>query len=172
MKSDKPARRPRKPRARAGHDAMANTVLRQFRVIYGAVQRHLRDVERRCGISGAQAWMLSELERAPKIGVSALAERLSIHQTTCSQLVGKLVRRGLVGRSPHASDARRVGLVLTRRGSAFLRKLPRPAQGVLPVALGAMSVAELEGMQSALAHLIARLGKGRMHDGKSHLGQL
>ncbi len=84
-------------------------VLRQFRLIYGSVKQHFREVEERCGISGSQVWLLREVATAPGTGVSRLAERLSIHQSTCSLLVEKLVGAGLIAKTRSAEDQRRVG---------------------------------------------------------------
>ena len=69
-------------------------VLRSFRVIFGSVRQHFREVEKTCGVSGSQLWILQEVSRNGGIGVSDLASRLAIHQSTCSQLVDKLVRSG------------------------------------------------------------------------------
>ena len=66
-------------------------VLQQFRVIYGTMRQYFRTIEQCCGLSGSQMWILQEVERTPSIGVTELAQRLGIHQSTCSQLVEKLV---------------------------------------------------------------------------------
>ena len=92
------------------HERLTLEVLRQFRLVYGAVHRHFRAIERRCGLSGAQAWMLRELARAPSLGVTDLATRMSVHQSTASQLIEKLVRAGYVERAAHKEDRRRVRL--------------------------------------------------------------
>ena len=92
------------------HKQLTLDVLKQFRLIYGSVRHHFRQVEETCGVSGSQIWMLHELHSAPGIGVSDLAHRLSIHQTTCSQLVEKLVARGYVEKTRSEEDQRRVGL--------------------------------------------------------------
>ena len=66
-------------------------VLQQFRVIYGTMRQYFRTIEQCCGLPGSQMWILQEVERTPSIGVTELAQRLGIHQSTCSQLVEKLV---------------------------------------------------------------------------------
>ncbi|MDO8340476.1 MAG: hypothetical protein Q7T59_00700 [Candidatus Woesebacteria bacterium] len=65
------------------------TELRQFRLIYGSVKKHFRAVERACEIFGSQLWILREIAASLDTGLSRLAERLSIHQSTCSLLVEK-----------------------------------------------------------------------------------
>lgn len=162
----------RKAVARGGHGALAIEVLRQFRVVYGAVHRHFRAVEQRCGLSGAQAWLLRELARSPLLGVTDLATRMSVHQSTASQLIEKLVRAGFVERAAHEEDKRRVRLRLTRRGRSLAQRLPQPAEGVLPRALGKLSRPSLRALQSNLARLISQLQTRRAQDAQAPLGDL
>jgi DNA-binding MarR family transcriptional regulator len=150
----------------------ANDVLKQFRLVYGAVHRHFREVQKRCGLSGAQAWLLNELARSPADGVSNLAAHLSLHQSTVSQLVDKLVRSGHVERIAHEEDGRRVRLRLTRRGAALARRLPQPAEGVLPRALDELPEASLHALRLHLTRLISHLHKRHSLDASAHLGEL
>jgi DNA-binding MarR family transcriptional regulator len=156
---------------RTRHERLTLEVLKQFRLVYGAVHRHFREVERRCGLSGAQAWILQELARAPAMGVSDLALRLSVHQSTASQLVEKLVRSGHVDRGSHESDARRVQLRLTRQGMSCVRRLPQPAEGVLPRALGRLPGASLRALHANLSMLTKQLQNRRARDAQSPLGR-
>lgn len=132
-------------------------VLKKFRVVFGSVRQHFREIEQSCGISGSQLWILNEIAQAPGLGVSELAERLSIHQTTCSQLVEKLVGRKLLIKERLKQDQRRVGLTLTVAGLATLARAPGPAQGILPEALSGLPETALKSLDSNLADLIGRL---------------
>jgi DNA-binding MarR family transcriptional regulator len=137
------------------HDA--SSVLKKFRLIYGTVKQHFREVEEHCGISGSQLWLLQEIHHHPNIGVSNLANRLSIHQSTCSQLVEKLSKAKLIVKVRSAEDQRRVGLCTTESAVALLAKAPTPAEGVLPEALNAMSQDVLLQLDAALGKVIAQL---------------
>lgn len=149
---------PTKRRAAARPKHRSVVVLRQFRLIFGAVRQHFRQVEESCGVSGSQLWILQETGRSPGIGVTELAGRLSIHQTTCSQLVEKLVIRKLLKKSrPQTGDRRRVGLSLTSKGQRCMRKAPGPAQGVLPKALASLSQPALRSLERNLGELIEEL---------------
>jgi DNA-binding MarR family transcriptional regulator len=132
-------------------------VLKQFRLIYGSVRKQFRHIEQACGVSGSQLWLLHELRAAPGIGVSDLAHRLSIHQTTCSQLVEKLVARGYVLKARSAVDQRRVGLTITSSATRVLRSAPGPAEGLLPEALLGLSETTLQSLSMQLGRLIGRL---------------
>lgn len=110
-------------------------VLQQFRVIYGTMRQYFRDIEQSCGLPGSHMWILQEVERTPLIGVSELALRLGIHQSTCSQMVDRLVAQGYMEKQKQLADLRRVGLILGEQGRQAIGRLPGPAEGVLPAAL-------------------------------------
>jgi DNA-binding MarR family transcriptional regulator len=136
---------------------MAIQVLKKFRVIYGSVRQHFREVEQTCGITGSQLWLMQEVSRTPGIGVSDLAERMSIHQSTCSQLVEKLVNRQFVLKERSKEDQRRVGLHLTAEAAKLIKKAPGPAEGVLPEALSALPNEVIKALDSSLQSVIAQL---------------
>jgi DNA-binding MarR family transcriptional regulator len=136
------------------HKQLTLAVLKQFRLIYGSVRQHFQQIEETCGVSGSQLWMLHELHEAPGIGVSDLAHRLSIHQTTCSQLVEKLVARGYVVKTRSELDQRRVGLATTKRAAKVLKNAPGPAEGLIPEALLGLSEATLHSLAANLGQLI------------------
>lgn len=135
----------------------AHNVLKKFRLIYGTVKQQFRDIEQRCGISGSQLWLLQEINHSPNIGVSVLAERLSIHQSTCSLLVEKLVTRKLITKQRSVEDQRRVGLCATPAGVEILAKAPGPAEGVLPDALKSLPDDVLINLEAALGKVIEQL---------------
>lgn len=147
-------------------------VLRQFRMIYGSVRQHFRDVESSCQISGSQVWILHDIAASPGTGVSRLAERLSIHQSTCSQLVEKLVNAGLVSKTRSTKDQRRVGLEITPEGQRLLEKAPGPAEGILPEALRQLPDVALATLQVNLDHLITHLKSHNENDAEKPLADL
>jgi DNA-binding MarR family transcriptional regulator len=132
-------------------------VLRSFRVIYGSVRRHFREVQQSCGLSGSQLWILHEISQAEGIGVTELAARLSVHQSTCSLLVNKLVRARHVMKTKSSVDQRRVGLALTNRGRQALRRAPGPPDGLLPEAVSALPAAKLRPLHRGLQAVIREL---------------
>jgi DNA-binding MarR family transcriptional regulator len=131
--------------------------LRSFRAIYGSVRHYFRSVEQSCGVSGSQLWILQEVGRDAGIGVSELAGRLGIHQSTCSLLVEKLAKARHLTRSRIQRDQRRVGLKLTRKGRATLACAPGPAAGVLPRAIEKLSDATLRSLNRSLLRVVERL---------------
>ncbi|HEY5993848.1 MAG TPA: MarR family transcriptional regulator [Gallionellaceae bacterium] len=145
------------------NDQLSFQVLKKFRIIYGSVRQHFRDVEKSCGISGSQLWILHEIAREPGIGVTELAERLSVHQSTCSQLVDKLVTGKLVNKERSMEDQRRVGLRLTDAAEKILQNAPGPAEGILPEALQSLPESVLIALDKSLIEVIGQL---HVHDEK------
>jgi DNA-binding MarR family transcriptional regulator len=147
----------KKPSAAPRRDDVGVAVLKSFRVIYGSIRQHFRQVQRTCGVSGSQLWIIQEVLRAEGIGVSELATKLAIHQSTCSQLVDKLVRAGLLIKTRDSDDQRRVFLSASARGRRILARSPGPAEGVLPEAIAALSRAERVRLLGGLQKIIAAL---------------
>ena len=136
---------------------LSNQVLKKFRIIYGSVRQHFREIEKRCGVTGSQLWILQEVSSSPGLGITELAERLSVHQSTSSQLVEKLVSRGLIHKERSKEDQRRVGLYLNEKAKTILDKAPGPAQGVLPEALQALPESSLLALENSLLEVIGQL---------------
>ena len=136
----------------------AHEALRQFRVIFSAVRQHFQAVEKACGVSGAQIWAMSALRQSPGMKVSELAQAMSIHTSTASNLLDKIERAGLVRRERKHADQRVVQLYLTENGEQALDKAPQPLTGMLTHALGQLSEDTLNRLNQDLATLIAHMG--------------
>jgi len=134
-------------------------VLQQFRVIYGSMRQHFRDVESRCGLPGSQMWVLQEVQQEQGIGITDLAMRLGIHQSTCSLLVEKLVESGYLSKVRRKSDRRRIGLQLCPPALVALSRLPGPAEGILPAALSELPEVALKTLHINLQELIENLSQ-------------
>lgn len=139
------------PAARA---AEVRAALKHFRVIFSSVRRHFAEVERACGVGGAQVWALAVMAARPGLRVGDLAEWLSIHQSTASNLVDKLIRRGFARRRRDGADRRVVRLELTAKGRRLIGRAPRPLEGVLPEALTRLPPDALARLDADLALLI------------------
>lgn len=128
-------------------------VLKKLRVVIRAAQRHSAWVEKQCGISGAQLWVMQEVHDAPGARVGEIASRLAIHQTTMSNLLNALVRQGYVMKSRDDTDQRVVKLALSEEGKRLLEHAPKPARGLLPEALLQMDREALTELNRGLCHL-------------------
>lgn len=141
------------------HNDIALEVLQQFRIIYGSMRQYFKDVEEHCGLPGSHTWVLQEVDRSPGIGVTELAKRMGIHQSTSSLLVEKLVELDYLKKSRLKSDMRRVGLELRPLGKKALAALPGPAEGILPEALSLLPEVVLKTLNINLSELIEHLQK-------------
>lgn len=129
-------------------------VLKKFRIVVRAAQRHSAWVEKQCGISGAQLWVMQEVHDAPGSRVGEIAGKLAIHQTTMSNLLNGLVRQGYIVKSRDAHDQRAVRLMLSEKGNQLLDQAPKPAKGFLPEALLQMDASALLELDRGLGHLM------------------
>lgn len=135
----------------------AAQVLRHFRLVFNAVKTHFRLVEKQTGVGGALVWAMSVIDQQPGIGVSALARRMDIHQSTTSNLVKTLIERDMVEGIREGPDRRAVHLRLRPAGQAVLLKAPQPFSGVLHEALDSLDLATLLRLEHDLGALIATL---------------
>jgi len=132
-------------------------VTRYLRILFRTVQAHSRIVEKECGLSSAKLWMLHEIHSTPGIKVSRLATALTIHPSTCSNMLDKLEEDGFVCRERSRTDQRAVHLSITDKATALLARAPRPAQGELSLALAKLSDANLEHLEKSLGELVQLL---------------
>lgn len=135
----------------------AAEALKKFRIIFAAVRQHFRAVEKACGVSGAQVWVLAALAGQSGMRVTELARQLSIHQSTASNLLHKTEKAGLVKRTRSQKDQRVVELDITDAGRAVLDKAPKPYTGLLPHTLNEMSEADLAGLNDSLNKVIGHM---------------
>jgi DNA-binding MarR family transcriptional regulator len=144
-------------------------VLKRIRELFRVSQQHFQRIESRCGVSGAQLWALSELQRRPGSKISELADALSVHLSTASNLLDRLEGKTLARRQRGTGDQRVVRVYLTREGQDVLRRAPKPVEGIIPDALQRMP-------QEALGRLSRDLEKllqlARIRDRRAELRPL
>ena len=161
--------RPLAANASPDTNELAAEVLGRFRELFRAAKLHFASVQKVAGISGAQLWALSEINAQPGLRVSDLTQKMSLHQSTVSNLVEKLNSAKLLRRVREAGDNRVVRLQLTSAGRKVLAQAPSPARGVLPDALGKLDTRSLKKLSSSLESL-AKVMKVRAPSAtKTHL---
>ena len=146
--------------------------LGKFRVIFGAIRQHFREVEKVCGVSGSQIWVLATLAESPGLRVSELAEALSIHASTASNLLDKIEKSGLARRERGQADQRVVRLYLTEAGKAALGSAPQPFTGVLTHALNQLPPYILARLNQDLDTLINHMEVANSRDAHRPLTEL
>lgn len=129
-------------------------VLKKLRIVIRAATQHSYWIEKQCGVNGAQLWIMNELHEAGGLRVGELAKKLAIHQTTTSNLVDGLEKRGYVFKARDPRDQRAVKVTLSEQGAAMLLNAPKPAKGLLPEALLQLDDASLAQLDKGLQSLL------------------
>ena len=101
--------------------------------------------------------MLYEVNNTPGIKVSELASLLSIHRSTCSNMLDKLEEKQLLYRNRSKSDQRAVRLYITDMGKSVLLKAPSPPEGKLSSTLNKLSAEQLDDLERSLGLLVDTL---------------
>lgn len=113
------------PVGRPNNAARAMNSLR--RIVHG-LRIATRASESAFGVSTAQLFVLRQLSAAPGQSLGALAARTRTTQSSISEVVARLVRRGLVTRGVSKGDRRRAELTLTEAGRIMLASAPETVQ--------------------------------------------
>lgn len=157
--------RPLQARRRASptqaHEQQMLDVVRQFRLLVRGMMAHYKEMEQRVGMGGALVWALADIVAQPGLSMGELAEKLSIHLSTASNLVRGLEERGLIARSRSDEDQRVVRLIATASGRALLKRAPKPVIGALQQALLELPRTRLAALHDDLASLLAKMDRQR-----------
>jgi len=129
-----------------------------LRVIVRALRASAYSAERGLGVSGAQLFVLREIESEPGISLAQLAGKTMTDPSSVSVVVARLVDTGLVLRKRDPDDARRAQLTLSPRGRSLLKKAPEPVQRRLIAALQAMPKKRVGRLAEVLGELSVALG--------------
>jgi DNA-binding MarR family transcriptional regulator len=133
-------------------------VLKKLRIVIRAAQRHSAWIESQCGVSGAQLWIMQELFDEPGLRVGEIATRLAVHQTTTSNLLDALEKRGYVVKARDLKDQRAVRLSLSDEGERLLKSAPKPARGLLPQSLLQLDEEALMQLDAGMQELLDSIG--------------
>jgi DNA-binding MarR family transcriptional regulator len=117
-------------------------------------------IERELSVTGAQLFVLRELDQVPDQSVKDLAAVTMTTHSTVSQVVGQLITKGLVTRTPDATDGRRAVLRLTRQGASLVQKSPRVIQADLIEGFGMLRPAERRSLANGLEKWLETSGLG------------
>jgi DNA-binding MarR family transcriptional regulator len=150
--------------------AQSMRAMDNLRRIVRALSASARGVSSR-GLSGAQLFVLRQIAAAPSLSLRELADRTLTGQSTVSEVVTRLVDRGMVTRSASSADARRAELTLTASGRQAIDDTAPTAQERLADALGAMPRERRVALVEALdvwveAAGLSDLPAGMFFDGK------
>ena len=132
-------------------------VLKHFREIYIQAKSELKDNVKKTGLSGSQLWIMQQIYNFNGISNSELAKNLTLHVSTCSILVNKLIKKGLVEKTRSSTDERRFVLTITSKGKQLMAKAPKSPEGAIPSTLKKLNIEELEELNTVLTKFAKKM---------------
>jgi len=126
-------------------------VLDGVRRIVQSLRESSRWAEKYLGMTGAQLFVLQELDEAPAQSLNDLAARTHTHQSSVSTIVARLVDQGFVTRTRSSRDGRTIELHLSSRGRRLTALAPSAAQQRLIQGIRELPPTRRRGLASSLA---------------------
>jgi DNA-binding MarR family transcriptional regulator len=120
--------RRRTPAAAVDPTSEAARAMDSLRRVVHALNTATRASQRAFGVSAAQLFVLRQLSATSGQSLSDLAVRTRTTPSSISEVVARLVRRGLIERQPSKDDRRRAELSLTAAGRETLVAAPETVQ--------------------------------------------
>ena len=127
------------------------------------VGRELRREARAVGISPEQVSLLVAIKYAPGLGIRDLAASERISPPALTKHVDRLERDGLVVRTQHPDDGRRIGLALTEEGQRVLRRVRSRRTAWLATRPRELDPKELAAVEAAIEPLSRLLKEEEDH---------
>lgn len=129
-------------------------LLDALRHLVAALRKSSHVVGRRSGLTGAQAFVLEQLQAGEPASINELARRTLTDQSSVSVVVARLAEAGMVRRRRAAADGRRWEVSLTARGRKALERAPAPVQGRLIEVLNRARAADVRTATLLLERLV------------------
>lgn len=132
-------------------------VLKHFREIFIQAKSELKDNVKKTGLSGAQLWIMQQVYNYNGISNAELAKNLTIHVSTCSLLVNKLIKKNLIEKTRDPKDERKIVLTLSPKGNQLMAKAPKSPEGAIPSTLKKLNIEELEELNKVLTKFAKKM---------------
>ncbi len=132
-------------------------VLKHFREIFIQAKSELKDNVKKTGLTGAQLWIMQQVYNFNGISNAELAKNLTIHVSTCSLLVNKLIKKNLIEKTRDPKDERKIVLTLSPKGKQLMAKAPKSPEGAIPSTLKKLNIEELEELNTVLTKFAKKM---------------
>ncbi len=132
-------------------------VLKHFREIFIQAKSELKDNVKKTGLSGAQLWIMQQIYNFNGISNAELAKNLTIHVSTSSLLVNKLIKKNLIEKTRDPKDERKIVLTLSPKGKQLMAKAPKSPEGAIPSTLKKLNIEELEELNTVLTKFAKKM---------------
>jgi DNA-binding MarR family transcriptional regulator len=143
---------------RSDAELFAGRAMDGLRRIVHALHLGTSASERAVGLSSAQLFVLRQLHAVSEQSLGDLARRTRTTQSSVSEVVARLVRRGLVAREPSTRDRRRAVLTLTAAGAALVATAPETVQDRLVAGFGRLDPDAQRALAEAIEAWLAMSG--------------
>lgn len=125
------------------------TTADRLRVAVGRLARKLRQ-QSLGGLTPSQASVLSTLDRHGPMAMGQVAEHESISKPSATGIVGRLVERGLVFRSPDVGDKRSFIVEISPHGRELVDLRRRERTAYLARRIDSLSEKDLQALERAI----------------------
>ncbi|MFZ9340819.1 MAG: MarR family winged helix-turn-helix transcriptional regulator [Candidatus Methylopumilus sp.] len=132
-------------------------VLKHFREIFIQAKSELKDNVKKTGLTGSQLWIMQQIYNFNGISNTELAKNLTLHVSTCSILVNKLIKKGLVEKTRSSTDERKIVLTISLKGKQLMAKAPKSPEGAIPSTLKKLNIEELEELNTVLTKFAKKM---------------
>lgn len=132
-------------------DSVGYMITRVRASLFSSVDRELAG----WGVSSAQGAILIYIAHGRGERAADLAREHNYDTGSLTRMIDRLVKKGLLRRTPHAGDRRAVKLELTAAGRRLAERLPAAAVKVLNHHLRGFSRAELDQLKGYLGRMLA-----------------
>ena len=136
------------------HRRDISEIVNSMRLLQGTAQRQSREFIRKYRITGQQLGALRIIGMSPGISPGKLSERMYLHISSTSGIVGRLEKRGYVTRKRSDEDHRIVHLKVTARGRRVIRRTPLAGMGLLIHTIDKLSAGQLNDILKGLRLLL------------------
>jgi DNA-binding MarR family transcriptional regulator len=121
------------------------------------LQRMSKKMESDLGITGPQRLVLRVVGRFPDLSAGELAHIVRLHPSTITGILHRLVRRGLLDRSPDPGDSRRARLRLKPAARRYTRASGGTVENAVTLALEQAGAANVRAARTVLTAVADRL---------------
>lgn len=132
-------------------------VLKHFREIFIQAKSELKENVKKTGLSGAQLWVMQQVYNFNGISNAELAKNITIHVSTSSILVNKLIKKNLIEKTRDPKDERKIILTLSPKGKQLMAKAPKSPEGAIPSTLKKLNIEELEELNTVLTKFAKKM---------------
>ncbi len=103
---------------------LSEEILATLRQISRAMSIYSKSLEKHYGLTSPQLIILQELSHDDYIAIGEIARKISLSQATVTDIIDRLITKGLVTRTKNNLDRRQVLIKITPDGKSIISKKP------------------------------------------------